>query len=252
MPFRQLPATILSRKNVLEKTKQKVSSTEQSIWAISSETKQRLSSLYPKFSTETGERQEQFAKQAEASKDENRQQSVLHQYVSHFFRVFNFAVERGKFKESDRLFYGLNANQNDLPKLTIEQELVTWAKNIITGEQKRLSQSNDSKTPAKNSTKLMAMSNPSSNEIQQELDKYILLSNKQSAEKQAFDSENKDVLNMLPEIDDLIRDIYDEVEFYYRKEASANKRKLARQWGVVYVTRKDEVSDDEILIEELD
>uniref|UniRef100_UPI003569B6B0 hypothetical protein n=1 Tax=Draconibacterium sp. TaxID=1965318 RepID=UPI003569B6B0 len=75
------------------------------------------------------------------------------------------------------------------------------------------------------------------------------LRNAQSAEKQAFDAENKDVLDMLPEIDELIRDIYDEVEFYYRKETPPNRRKLAREWGVSYVSRPGEEPEDEVVEE---
>lgn len=240
MPYRQLPSTIISRNNVLEKTNQKVSSTAPEKWAITSETQTALSTLYPKFRQEMAERQEQFAAQSEATKAENAQQQVLLRFVSHFFRVFNFAVERRKYKASDRLYYGLNANQSELPKISSEQDLVTWAKNLLAGEEKRMSHGNPNAEPP------VAMSNPGADEVQVELDKYTALSNAQSAEKMAFDAENKDVLDMLPEIDELIRDIYDEVEFYYRRETPANRRKLAREWGVVYVSRPGEDPEDEL------
>ena len=241
MPYRQLPSTIIGRINVLESTQQKLSSTPQTQWAVSTETQQQLSLLYPQFRQEIGERQEQFARQTAASASENQQETVLRRYVSHFIQVFNLAVERGTFSPTDRLFYGLDASQSELPKLTTQQELITWAKNLIEGEEKRLAKNEEGKSSAK------AMSNPRINEVENELNKYLELSNAQSAEKQAFDAENKDVLAMLPEIDELIRDIYDEVEFYYRKETPANKRKLAREWGVVYVSRKGEDPEEGII-----
>jgi hypothetical protein len=238
MPFRQLPATIISRNKVLEQTSQKVANTAPEQMAISSETQQRLQVKYPVFRKEIAERQEQLARQAEATLAENNQQLVLHSFVSHFIRVFNMGVERGKYAASDRLYFGLNANQNELPKLRSEQDLVTWAKNLIAGEEKRVS-------VAEGDKKVKPMANPSIAEVQNELDKFLNVSNKQAEEKQAFDTENKDVLDMLPEIDDLIRDIYDEVEFYYRKETAANRRKLARQWGVQYVSRSGEAPTEE-------
>lgn len=241
MPYRQLPTTIIGRNNVLETTRQKLASTPQSEWAVSIETEQTLSTLYPKFRQEIGERQEQFARQAAASSAENQQEAVLRRFVSHFIQVFNMAVERGTFLPTDRLFYGLDANQSELPKISTQQELVTWAKNLIEGEEKRLAKNADGKATGK------AMSNPRIAEVENELNKYLELSNAQSAEKQAFDAENKDVLNMLPAIDELIRDIYDEVEFYYRKETPANKRKLAREWGVVYVSRKGEEPEEGVI-----
>lgn len=244
MPFRQLPSTILGRNKVLERASQKVESTAPEMWAISTETQTKLATLYVKLRKELAERQEQFARQAEASAAENAQQQILHCFVSHFIRVFNLAVERGQYKASDRLYYGLNASQSELPKLSTEQDLVTWALNIIAGEEKRLALNGEGEERAVE-TSAIPMSNPSIAEVQTELDKYIALSKAQSEEKQAFDTENKDVLDMLPEIDDLIRDIYDEVEFYYRKETAANKRKLARQWGVLYVSRSGEDPEEE-------
>ncbi|WP_372650816.1 hypothetical protein [Draconibacterium sp.] len=244
MPFRQFPASVNGRISVLEKTSEKANSTSGEQWAISTETQTTLTNLYPAFRQEIGERQEQFAKQAEATENENAQQQVLRRIVSHFIRVFNMGVERGQFGAPDRLYYGLDASQSDLPRLVTEQEIVTWARNLIDGEQKR-TQQRDPDAPVA----VVAMSNPSATEVETELNKYVELSNAQSAEKQAFDAENKDVLDMLPEIDELIRDIYDEVEFYYRKETPANRRKLARQWGVVYVSRPGEKSEEEVVDE---
>jgi len=243
MPYREIPKSIIARNKVLEITNEKVSSTAPELWAISTETQTALSVLYAKFRSEVAERQEQYAKQADATETENAQQNVVHQFVSHFVRVFNLGVDRGKYKASDRLYYGLNANQSDLPKLSSEQDLLTWAKNLIEGEEKRMTGGTEGEKKAK------PMNNPTIGEVQTELDKYIALRNVQSEEKQAFDAENKDVLDMLPEIDDLIRDIYDEVEFYYRKETAANKRKLAREWGVVYVSRSGEDPEDDVEVE---
>lgn len=243
MPYRRMPVSIIDRNKVLETTSEKVNSTPAEQWAISTETQTRLTTLYPAFRQEMGERQEQFAKQAEATEAENEQQQVLYRNVSHFMRVFNMAVERGVFSPADRLYYGLNASQSDLPKLTTEQDLVTWAGNLIDGEAKRVP------LRALEAEGTVLMSNPSAAEVEIELTKYVELRNAQSAEKQAFDAENKDVLDMLPEIDELIRDIYDEVEFYYRKETPANRRKLAREWGVVYVSRPGEEPDEEVVEE---
>lgn len=239
MPYRQLPTTIIGRLNVLEKANEKVSSTAQENWAVSVETKNSLETLYTQFRNEYGGRQEEFARQAQASAAENNQENVLRQFVSHFIRVFNMAVERGKYMASDRLFYGLDVSQSELPGLSSEQELVTWAINLVTGEGKRMEQGGrDGVAP-------VPMSNPDITEVETELNSYIGLSNAQSAAKQAFDAENKDVLNMLPAIDSLIRDIYDEVEFYYRRQTASNKRKLAGEWGVVYVSRPGETPEEE-------
>jgi hypothetical protein len=238
MPYRDFPKSVLAKNGVLEQATQKVANTAPGQMAISADTIATLETTYPVFRQEIAERQEQLARQAMATKAENEQQGVLYNYVSHFMQVLNLGILRGKFANTDRLYYGLNANQSDLPKLRSEHDLVSWAKNLVAGEAKRLSENEGEK-------KAKPMSNPSIGEVENELNKFIALSNAQDEEKQAFDAENKDVLDMLPAIDDLIRDIYDEVEFYYRKETAANRRKMARQWGILYVSRNGELASRE-------
>ena len=60
----------------------------------------------------------------------------------------------------------------------------------------------------------VAMQNLDINEIRVELERFLAFHDAQSTEKDRFDKENKDVLDMLPNIDDLLRDIYDEDELY--------------------------------------
>ena len=94
------------------------------------------------------------------------------------------------------------------------------------------------------------MQNPDIKEISTQLKAYLIVHNKQSTEKDKFYKENKDVLDMLPQVDDLIRDIYDEVEFEYRIKTASNKRKLARELGVIYVSRKGEEPEDGVIDED--
>ena len=72
MPTRELPKSTIGRYNVLETTNEKASSTPADQWAISTETQTRLTTLYPALRQEMGERQEQFAKQAEATEARKR------------------------------------------------------------------------------------------------------------------------------------------------------------------------------------
>ena len=43
--------------------------------------------------------------------------------------------------------------------------------------------------------------------------------------------------------DDLVRDIWDELEFSHRKDSPAARRRRCREWGVVYRERRKEISE---------
>ena len=54
------------------------------------------------------------------------------------------------------------------------------------------------------------------------------------------DRESNDVIGLRDEVADLVRDIWDEVEFAYRKEPASARRRHGREWGIVYVQRRSE------------
>jgi hypothetical protein len=45
------------------------------------------------------------------------------------------------------------------------------------------------------------------------------------------------VIGMREEVDDLIRDIWDELDFAFRKEPAPSKRRRLREWGVAFESR---------------
>ena len=55
----------------------------------------------------------------------------------------------------------------------------------------------------------------------------------------------EDVEAERPDTDDLILDIWDQVEFFFRKDEASSKRRKAREWGVVYVNDEGEEEEPE-------
>ncbi len=58
--------------------------------------------------------------------------------------------------------------------------------------------------------------------------------------KDAYDGEQADVSNLRPAADQLIKDIWDEVEFSLRQLDAPSLRRRAREWGVTYALRPGE------------
>ncbi len=65
----------------------------------------------------------------------------------------------------------------------------------------------------------------------------------QSEAKDAFDKEQADVATSQPEIDAHILDMWDTIEFALRKLDGPSRRRRAREWGVVYISRPGEPED---------
>ena len=228
MPFRQLPNTDEGRAKALKNAKEKANNTDPTQWAISTETKDRVDAFLPDWEQELAERGEALSGQTEASKTEDEAMGKAHTYMSHFWQVFNFGIERENYSASDRAYYQAPVNNSEIPWTFTESEILVWGKRLIDGEAARIAAGG------------VAMVNPTIDEVIVKYNAYVAAHNAQSTAKDEYDKEQEDVETKRPEADDLILDVWDEVEFTFRKDDPPSKRRKAREWGVVYVSRPGE------------
>jgi hypothetical protein len=231
MPYRKLPGTDDGRLQALSAAAKKAAAVAPAELAFTAPTKAKLDVMHPKWKKETDERGEALAAQSEATKKTREQGNRLRMYVSHFLQNLNFAIERGVFTESDRAYYQLDVSQTTLPAMNAEADLMMWAGRAVSGE------------AARTAVGGMAMPFPSAAEVQTELTAFEQLHSHQSDKVGALDREQEDVENMRDEVDGLLRDIWDEVEFTYRHDAPSSLRRKAREYGVVYASRPGEAPD---------
>ena len=202
--------------------------------AFSAATYDRLNGFIPIFGTEVNERKEALVNQTNATAEKNQAYEKAAIYASQFFQVFNFGVYRGVFNETDRPFYGLDVNDGNTPVINSDSDLLLWGDNLIDGEAARIAAEG---TP---------MSMPSAAEFETEFNKFKDLQIAQSQLKDQYDKEQEDVAALLDDADLLVRDIWDEVEFTFRHDAAASKRRKCREYGIVYVNDKNEVIIDPV------
>lgn len=231
MPSRDLPNTDVKRLQALEAAAAKAAATDPTQLAFTAETKTQLDADLPLFLTEMQQRGTALSEQTEATQALTGQRRRLRMFSSHYLRVFNLAIEREAFAASDRGHYQLPTSQDSLPALTSEADLLLWSQRINAGEAARVAAGG------------AAMAFPSAAEVQAERDAYVALQADQTTKKDAFDAEAEDVETMREGIDDLIEDIWDEVEFTFRKQSPASLRNKAREYGVVYVSRPGETPE---------
>jgi hypothetical protein len=149
---------------------------------------------------------------------------TLRLFISHFIQVFNLGVARGKYPAAHRSSYELPVDSSALPDLSKDSDLLMWANNLITGDALRLAAGG------------LPMANPDISEVQAALTVFHPLFTNQSTLKDAYDNTQEALDGIIPEIDKVIRKIWDELEAHYNEETPESRRENMREWGVVYIT----------------
>ncbi|MBI5215641.1 MAG: hypothetical protein HY960_07795 [Ignavibacteriae bacterium] len=232
MPYRQLPNTDAGRLSAFQNAKQKVENTPSNSLALGAESVNNLNSTLPQFEEAMESRGTALQAQADATVEAEKAGAILKMYISHFFQVFNLGVERGKFSPGARAFYTLDVSQASLPALNSDSDLLMWGNNIVTGDERRKDASG------------VEMTNPSPAEVETAYNEFIAKTNTQSQLKDNYDKAQETVAAMREQVDAIIKDIWDEVEYKFRKDEPSSLRRKAREYGVVYITRPEEEPED--------
>lgn len=190
--------------------------------AFSAATLARVSAFFPTFVAELQERGVALSQQSEATTSANPARASLRMYVSHFIRVFNMGVARGKYPAAHRAYYQLAVSSESVPSLTTDIDLIQWGENIVNGDAQRVAAGG------------AAMENPTAAEVGTELAALDALVGTLTTAKDNYDAEQEDVAALRAEADDIISDIWDEVLFTFRKDEASSQRRKAREYGVVY------------------
>jgi hypothetical protein len=239
MPFRKLPITDSELQNTLRNLifAYDVRVTHQPdetrrVCAFSPETFASLIELQLLFNKEINERKGALAFQTGQTRLKRAALKKLKKYVDHFFIVLNLAIDRGLFDPTIRAYYGLNVYQRHIPVIFSHNKVSGWALNIISGETSRITEGG------------LPMQFPSLTDVQAAYDDYSAKQQSQSTLKSNYDTQQEDVEHLRKRVKSVIRDAWDQIEFYFRKEVPSSLRHKARGWGVDYGYRKGEKPEE--------
>jgi len=220
--FRIFPRAYISFKRALNKLHRRIEITSPDENPLSKSVLDREKENYPLFNAAYTDYAKALALQTEASAAEDIAQRKTRKLNSQFIQVFNFGVTRGIFKATDRRYYQLPVDNPAVPLMSKEEDVIRWANNLIAGEKLRVEAGGT------------AMINPAIEKISDAMAEFLETSNVQMMAKQEFITKQLILAKMIPTLDQLIRDAWDELNFFYRKEEPAAKRRILRTWGVVY------------------
>lgn len=229
MPYRRLPNTDAARIRAMKIALEKGKEVPPHKMAYSAKTVIRLQKFLPLFENTLQLQKQTIASQFTKNKDYNEIVRKARVYLTHFVRVMNMAIYRGDLPAETRAYYGLATNEATVPSLNTENELISWSRRIIEGEEFRIRRGGS------------PITNPTIAVVKVRFEKFIeAWDSHKSLAKITHDYAER-TGDMRKEADEIILQIWNEVEASHM-DLSVNIRKQeSEEYGLVYIYRKNEL-----------
>lgn len=228
MPYRRLPKTDAARlkalKTIIENNDMYTVRNRVVDWKIMN----RCQPVYDRLLTAC----QQYKVRMDAQKRKNAKYPLLlhnaTMYLSHFIQVLLMSVERGEIKTETLQLYGLTQDTTALPDIRQPEQLLEWGDRIIKGERERIKR------------KGIQIYNPTIGKVLTHLDifreAYKAQKNKQMLTAKALE----DIQKLRPEVDEVILDLWNQIEAHYIDQPPEVRFKECSRLGVVYYYRRKE------------
>ena len=228
MPYRRLPNTDTARIKALKTAIDKCSETDFNDVVVSMKTIYRAKNVVGKFERMCMLYKQTFERQVRANKSFQRQIRNARMYLSHFIQVLYLSVIRNEIKEENLILYRLENSELLVPDLSTNEMLLDWGEKIIKGEEKRVSVGG---VPIYNPTiaKVKVMYSIFKDGYQT-----------QQIHQNATNRTQADIVAFRHEVDEIILDIWDQVEEANSNLAAKKRIDKNREYGIVYYYRKGE------------
>lgn len=229
MPYRRLPNTDTARIKAMKKALQKGKDLPPHKLAFSSKMFVRLQKFLPQFENNIQQYRHALNVQNSKSKDYNDIIRKARIYLTHFIRVMNMSVFRGDLPAETRTFYGMNLNDSTVPSLNSENELVSWGKRIIEGEEYRIRKGGS------------PITNPTIAVVKVWYETFLqsqFYHNTQAKRTNDFMEKNT---SLRKEADEIILELWNEVENKHSSLSEEERKQKNEDYGLVYFYRKNEI-----------
>lgn len=229
MPYRRLPNTDTARIRAMKIALKQGQDLPPHKLSFSSKTVVNLQKFLPHFENNIQYYRHSVNVQTTRSKDFNEIFWKARVYLTHFIRVMNMAIYRGDLPPETRTFYGMSTNESTVPSLNSENELVSWGKRIIEGEEFRIRKGGN------------PITNPTIAVVKVRYENFLqaLYSHNIQAKK-AFEFMEKNS-TLRREADEIILQIWNEVEMSHNDFPEDIRKIKNEEYGLVYFYRKNEI-----------
>ena len=229
MPYRRLPNTDAARIRAMKTALGKGTELPPYRLAYSTKTFTRLQKFLPHFEHSIQLQRQSIASQIKKNKDYIEIGKKARIYMTHFIRVMNMAIFRGDLPAETRAYYGLATNESTVPTLNTENELISWGRRIIEGEEFRIRKGG---SPITNPT--IAVVKVRFENFFEAYNSHIILA------KKTFDYTER-TSDLRREADEIILQIWNEVEAFQSSLSEDMKKIACEEYGLIYFYRKNEL-----------
>ncbi|HVN56673.1 MAG TPA: hypothetical protein VMT63_00095 [Bacteroidales bacterium] len=229
MPYRRLPNTDSARIRALKTALETGREMPPHKLAFSPKSLVQLQRFLPQFEQNIHLQRQSQASRDKKSKSYNEIVRKARIYLTHFVRVMNMAIYRGDLPAETRAYYGIATNDSTVPALNTENELLSWGRRIIEGEEFRIKKGGS------------PITNPTIAVVKVRFEQYIdALNFHATITKRTLEYSSKNS-ELRHEADALILNIWNDVESHFSELPEAEKRKKCEEYGLVYFFRKNEL-----------
>ncbi len=228
MPYRRLPNTDTARIRAMQSALTKGARMSPSEMAYSQSTLMQVRTFLPVFEQAVSNQRNYQNSQIERNKKFQDVIKKARLYLSHFIQVMNMSILRGEAKPEIREVYGLKINDKKVPELNTERDLMVWGKRIIEGEESRLA------------TGASPITNPTIARVKVHFQEFMRAYQDQQHYADIFENAHKKVTNLRKDADQLIVELWNQIEDHFKNIPPEEGREKASEYGVKYVYRKNE------------
>ena len=229
MPYRRLPNTDVARLRALKIAYVRGQELPPFKLAYSQATFTKVQAFLNLFEHALLVHKSAFTNQVSKSKDYVNALKKAKLYISHFIQVINMAIQRGDMPATIRSFYGLEDYDNKVPMLNTEADVIKWGDMIIKGEADRTRRG------------MAPVTNPTIAVVKVRFEDFKDTYNFQKTLQKNNTRTLHELARLRENADDLIAKVWDEVEETYRALPDDLRREKTKDYGVVYVFRKNEL-----------
>lgn len=229
MPYRRLPNTDNARIKALKKANSKGKELPPFKLAFTQRTFHKLQLFLPSFEQAISLQKHAYSTQVKNNKEYQQKMKKAKLYISHFIQVVNMAVMREELPLSTKKYFDLPVDDKKVPLLSAENEILQWGEKIIQGEHIRKQEG------------LAPITNPTIALVKVRYEAFMEAYNYQKTLKKNTSRAQEKLVELRKEADSIIVSIWNEVEHAYNDLKDEDRREKAREYGLVYVYRKNEI-----------
>lgn len=229
MPYRRLPNTDQARLRALRKAiEQHGKQSNVSDLVINYKLIQDAKIFLNNFEKTLAQYKQALDSQVSANKNYQNVVRNARLYISHFIQVLNLSITRNEIKKEHKVYYQLEADNFTVPDLSTESSLLEWGKNLIAGEAERMRLGG---TP---------MFNPTIAKVKVHYDIFKEFKTSQKVYQQNTARYLDIVATMRESGDQIIQDIWNEVEAKYAELSPYDRLIECKNYGIIYYYRRGE------------